>query len=60
MTATPGTTDLSGTPNPPQSHIGTYWIYFLLLAMQSAGATVVYWIGVPLYRRLLVDPSEPE
>ena len=33
------------------------WSYWLLFAVQTAGAMVIYWIGVPLYKRVTVDPN---
>jgi hypothetical protein len=32
----------------------TYWI---LLGVQTLGAGILYWFGVPLYRRVIEDPA---
>jgi hypothetical protein len=34
------------------------WCYWLLLASQSAGAGIVLWQGVPIYRRLLLGTPD--
>lgn len=33
------------------------WQYVCLLAMQSIGAVILFWKGIPLYRQVLVDPA---
>lgn len=38
----------------------TPWIYPLLLAAQTAGATIVLANGIPIYRRLVGDTTTPD
>ena len=33
------------------------WLYPLLLAMETVGVLVIYWVSLPLYRQLLADPN---
>jgi hypothetical protein len=39
------------------STVGSRWLYPLLLAMQSIGAVLFYWKGLPLYLQLVTDPT---
>jgi len=36
------------------------WLYPLLLAAQTAGAAMILWNGIPVYRQILNDPSKHE
>ena len=36
---------------------GGRWLYPLLLALQTVGVLVIYWVSLPLYRQLLADPN---
>ena len=36
------------------------WVYLLLLTMQTVGAVVLYWKGLPLYRHLVGSPTSFE
>lgn len=36
------------------------WLYPILLAVETAGAAVIYSNGLPLYRQLIADPSSFE
>ena len=33
------------------------WLYGVLLAMQTVGAVIIYWKGIPLYQQLEADPT---
>jgi hypothetical protein len=57
MTSTRGKTDSRGAPTPPSNNYSAGRLYFLLLAIQTVGAAVIYLIGIPLYRRLMADPG---
>ncbi len=35
------------------------WCYWLLLASQSAGAGIILWKGIPIYRQLLLGEPDP-
>jgi hypothetical protein len=37
--------------------VGGYWLYPLLLIMETVGAAVLCWKGLPLLRSLLADPA---
>jgi hypothetical protein len=41
-------------PNPPT------WLYSLLFTLQTIGATVLFGIGIPLYRQVLAEPGAYE
>jgi hypothetical protein len=41
----------------PHSGVNDYWRYFSLLGVQTVGAGVMLWNGVPLYRTILADPA---
>ena len=45
--------------SPPQSPGGP-WRYFALFGMQTIGAVMFFWNGVPLYRRVVADPASYE
>ena len=36
------------------------WLYPLMIAVQTAGAALILWNGVPIYRQILTDPSKHE
>ena len=35
----------------------SHWLYATLFGTQTLGAIILFWYGVPLYRRVLADPS---
>lgn len=36
------------------------WLYPLLVGVQTVGAALILWNGVPIYRQILMDPSRNE
>ena len=32
------------------------WLYWLLLALQTAGTVLLYWEGLPIYRNIMIQP----
>ena len=40
--------------------VGGCWLYPLLLTMQTIGAVIFCWKGLPLYRLLIADPASYE
>ncbi|MGA9856080.1 MAG: hypothetical protein WBR29_12470 [Gammaproteobacteria bacterium] len=60
MTSTSDIKNLSGAAIPRSKFNGTGLFYYLLFVMQTIGAIVFYWICIPLYRRLMLEPSRQE
>lgn len=48
---------MTTSPDSTISTTGGRWLYPLLLAMQTIGAVLIYWKGLPLYRLLVADPA---
>ena len=36
---------------------GGGWLYWLLLALQTAGTVLLYWDALPIYRNIMIDPK---
>jgi hypothetical protein len=36
------------------------WLYYLLFGVQTTGAVILFWHGVPHYQQILADPSGHE
>jgi hypothetical protein len=53
-----------GTARRPSQTVGADSRYFLLFAIQTIGAAILFWYTVPLFRQALLDPgshvSRPE
>jgi hypothetical protein len=47
--------DASTSFSSSARRVGGQWLYPLLLAVQTVGAAVLYWQGLPIYRRLAAD-----
>ena len=48
------------SPAAPAQSAGSRWLYPALLAVQTIGAVVLFWNGVPLYQQILADPASHE
>jgi hypothetical protein len=46
----------SSTPGSSAA-VGGRWLYPVLLALQTSGAVLAYWKGLPLYREAVNDPA---
>jgi hypothetical protein len=46
-----------GASRRPWPAVGNGSPYFFLFAMQTIGAAILFWYGVPLFRQALLDPS---
>jgi hypothetical protein len=46
-----------GTARRPSQTVGADSRYFLLFAIQTIGAAILFWFAVPLFRQVLLDPG---
>jgi hypothetical protein len=46
-----------GTAKRPSQTVGADSRYFLLFAIQTIGAAILFWYGLPLFRQVLLDPG---
>lgn len=49
--------DPSAALSAPSKRAGGRWLYPLLLAVQTAGAVLLAWEALPIYRRALATPT---
>jgi hypothetical protein len=46
-----------GTARRPSQTVGADSRYFLLFAIQTIGAAILFWYGLPLFRQALLEPG---